>query len=221
MSNIRKQIILDFGSGNTCQNNKSIIKNMIDELCRVDSKKHDIVIKWQLFKRAGDNIPLTRESFSYAFEYAKQCGYKTTASVFDFESFVFLKTFKDLPFIKIANNDELYWLLGYIQESGYKSYISVKDEKSFKNFKNQFDLGISYNFDLFCCVSKYPADGIDYQETFSKDNLKYAISDHTTSLKLFNVYNPLKIEWHYKLNDSIGLDAGQFAKTPQMLKEVL
>lgn len=221
MDENRKQVILDFGSGNNCQNNKEIIKRMIDELCRIDGKKHDVVIKWQLFKKAGENIPLTRESFTYAFEYAKKCGYVTTASVFDFESFAFLKHFKDLPFIKIANSNDLYWLQEYIQESNFKSYISVKNESEFENFKKKHKLGISYNFDLFCCVSKYPADGIDYQETFSKESLSYAISDHTTSFKLFNMYNPVKIEWHYKLNDSIGLDAGPFAKTPQMLKEVL
>jgi hypothetical protein len=48
-----------------------------------------------------------------------------------------------------------------------------------------------------------------------------AISDHTTSWDLFNKYNPEIIEWHYKLSDSIGLDAGDFARTPEQLKEVL
>lgn len=217
----KREIILDFGSGNTCQNNKDIIKRMIDELCRIDTKKHNVIIKWQLFKRAGENIPLTRDNFEYAFDYAKKCGYQTTASVFDFESFVFLKHFKELPFIKLANRSDLYWLQGYIQGMQQTSYISVSDEKSFENFKNNFDDGHMYNFDLFCCVSEYPADAIDYQERFSTQHLKYAISDHTTSFKMYELYKPHKIEWHYKLDDSIGLDAGEFARTPAMLKGVL
>lgn len=216
-----KEVILDFGSGNTCQNNKDIIKKMIDELCRIDTRKHKVIIKWQLFKKAGDNIPLTRESFKYAFDYAKQCGYMTTASIFDFESFVFLKQFKGLPFIKIANNQELYWLQGYIQDMKNTTYISVGSERDFINFKNNFESGKMYNFDLFCCVSNYPADAVEYQERFTKKHLSYAISDHTTSFKMYKLYNPKKIEWHYKLNDSIGLDAGMFSKTPEMLKGVL
>lgn len=221
MEEQKKEIILDFGSGNTCQNNKKIIKKMIDELCRVDTLKNNVIIKWQLFKKAGDNIPLTQESFKYAYEYAYKCKYKTTASVFDFESFVFLSHFKDLPFIKLANNPDIYWLQGYLQDSGYKSYISLGSEEAFKIFNDDVLKGNVYNTELFCCVSDYPSNGIDYQERFSKEHLKHAISDHTQGFKLYELYKPSKIEWHYKLNDSIGLDSGLFSRTPEQLKGVL
>jgi sialic acid synthase SpsE len=218
----KKEIILDFGSGNTCQNDNLIIKKMIDELCRIDTLKHKVIIKWQLFKRANNNIPLTRECFKFAFDYAKKCGYETTASVFDFESFVFLKSFKkDIPFIKIANDKSLYWLQKYIQAYSLATYISVSDNESYNVLKKQFDDGTLHKFEIFCCISKYPADGIDYQELFDKKFLKRAISDHTINFKLFDMYKPNKIEWHYKLNNSTGLDAGPFARTPDQLREVL
>ncbi len=41
------QIILDFGSGNTCHNDWTYAKRMIDELKAVDTGKHEIIIKWR------------------------------------------------------------------------------------------------------------------------------------------------------------------------------
>ena len=79
-------IILDFGSGNTCKNDKTIIKKMYDSL----EGKKDIVVKWQLFKNAGKNIPLTEDSFDYAYRYGTHLGYKVTSSIFDLESLNFL-----------------------------------------------------------------------------------------------------------------------------------
>jgi hypothetical protein len=46
-------IILDFGSGNTCRNDKGIVKDMIQSL----GQREGIIIKWQLFQHLPPNIP--------------------------------------------------------------------------------------------------------------------------------------------------------------------
>ena len=90
-------IILDFGSGATSKNDVTTVKRMIDELAAVDTGKHTIVIKWQLFTDCPPNEPLEYRVFDYAYQYAKYLGYKTTASVFDMESLCYLLSY-DIPF---------------------------------------------------------------------------------------------------------------------------
>ncbi len=71
------------------------------------------------------------------------------------------------------------------------------------------------------CVSNYPAKYDDYIRAFSPNQLRRGISDHTNDFSLFRKFEPERIEWHYKLLDSTGLDAGPFARTPEQLREVL
>ena len=205
-------IILDFGSGNTCKNSKRYITQMINKLVEVDSRKHEVVIKFQLFKDVPPNIPLRHDVFRFAYEYAKEKGYKTTASVFDMDSLQFLLTF-DIPFVKLANRPDLYWLAGEVPEN-IPVYYSVGDR-----FAEQ-DLGEGQD-ELLYCVSKYPATVSDYEDTFPAGGLCYAISDHTTDFTLYHKYKPVIYEVHYKLTDSTGLDAGLFARTPEQLSEIL
>ena len=74
---------------------------------------------------------------------------------------------------------------------------------------------------LMCCVPKYPADIKDY-EKFSKEDLKYAISDHTVGWELFKKYKPAIIEKHFvHERDPENPDAGMFAVTAEELKEIL
>ena len=205
-------IILDFGSGNTCQNDFTIIRRMIDELKEVDTGKHEVVIKWQLFTDCPPNEPLHRRVFNYACAYAYKKGYQTTASVFDADSLQFLLTY-DIPFVKIANRPDLYWLAGEVPEN-IPVYYSVGDR-----FVEQ-DLGEGQD-EILYCVSKYPATVSDYEDTFPAGGLCYAISDHTTDFTLYHKYKPSIYECHYKLNDSTGPDSGDFARTPEQLREVL
>ena len=207
------QIILDFGSGNTCKNNKEYIKRMIDELKAVDTGKHEVIIKWQLFKEAGNNIPLEYDMLILAYNYAKSLGYKTTASVFDKDSLEFLINWFDIPFIKIANNPKYYNLIGEVPRN-IPVYVSTKNIESYEYMNDR-------NLDSMCCVSNYPANIEDYENNFKNTQLRLSISDHTTDFKLFKKYIPYVIEWHYKLEDSTGLDAGEFARTPKQLSEVL
>lgn len=218
------QIILDFSSGNTCKNSTEYVTRMIDELKAVDTGKHEVIIKWQLFQKAGDNTPLNPYVFRSAVEYAKSRGYETTASVFDKPSLDWLLKFNPI-FVKIANNRSLDWLIGEVPRK-IPVYVSCKNVKVELEMK-YLDLG---RIVTFACVSDYPAKIEDYIENF--DNGRYYsltnhaqvmdnISDHTIGLELYNKYKPKIFEKHYKLSDSTGLDAGLFAITPEELKEII
>lgn len=220
------RIILDFGSGNTHKNNWDYLKNMFDELKAVDTGKHEIIVKHQLFLEAGENISLYRGLFKTAYDYAKELGYQTTSSVFDKSSLDFLLQF-DIPFVKIANNRKLDWLIGEVPRKipVYASIGATDDnlhaKLMFHNIK-----GIAHPYDQvvpILCVSNYPSEIIDYEKDFTKELLEncYGISDHTTNFGLWYRYQPQIIEMHYKLSDSTGLDAGDFARTPKQLSEIL
>ncbi len=211
-------IILDFGSGNSSQNKTEYVKKMLDELKTVDSGKHQVVIKWQLFEKLGENIPLKHEVFDYAYKYAEKLGYETTASVFHKKSLDFLLKY-DVPFIKIACLRDCDWLIGEIPRKidVYVSYDNIEDIKMVEYDDNIIKL---------LCIRKYPAKIEDY-EKFDLDyylHCGYGYSDHTIDFELYNKYpyKPDPVEWHYVLkHDKNNLDAGTFARTPKQLKEIL
>ena len=207
------KIILDFGSGNSCRNDKAIIKRMYDELKVVDTGKYEVIIKWQLFEDWYGNTPLTHEAFDYAYQYGTSLGYKVTASVFDKPSLDFLLQY-DVPFIKIANRRELDWMIGEIPRKTLV-YVSYGNEKDLNKAPRDIRPLI--------CASKYPATIEQYEAIFTTGQAfrLVAISDHTTNFGLWYRYQPQIIEWHYKLKDSVGLDAGEFARTPEQLAEIL
>jgi len=193
---------------------------MYDELKTVDTRKHEIICKWQLFEKAGDNIPLLPDVFDYAYQYGTRLGYKVTSSVFDKNSLDFLLEY-DVPFIKIANNRDLDWIIGEIPRK-IPIYVSYGDSKDVKG------MIYSQNIMVMVCVSKYPSTINEYESKFEMLSSgpfscykEVGISDHTTNFGLWYRYQPEIIEWHYKLDDSIGLDAGPFARTPSQLAEIL
>jgi sialic acid synthase SpsE len=212
------QIILDMGSGNTCKNNLAYVRRMIDELKAVDTGKHEVIIKWQLFEHAPPNERLMWATFDYAYNYALDKGYRTTASVFDMPSLQHLLQF-DIPFVKIANRPDLYWLAGEVPRK-IPVYVSISDVQTFWSRPSACN-----GDEPLWCVSKYPSTLKDYQEIMFREMDVYKayanISDHTTDFQLWNRYRPRIIEWHYKLDDSTGPDAGEFARTPAMLAEIL
>ena len=207
-------IILDFGSGNTCKNDPDYIIRMIDELDAVDSRKHEVIIKWQLFDRqVGENEVLQAWAFSHAYNYAATKGYKTTASVFDKEALKFLLGF-DIPFVKLANRPDLYWLAGEVPRK-IPVYVSTGGAE----YPDIADV-------LLYCVSKYPAEVKDYKNKMLLNDMLglndyIGLSDHTTDFTLYHKYKPSIYECHYRLADSTGPDAGLFARTPEALREVL
>jgi len=215
------EIILDLGSGNTCKNNLAIAIKMIDEIIKIDTKKHKIIYKWQLFQKAGDNIPLKYEIFKLAYNYAQEKGYQTTASVFDTYSLETLM-WLEVPFIKIPCRCSLYWLIGEIPRR-YKIYVSC-----YKDFLNI--LSGSSGIKMMACVPQYPAKIKEYDKITDMifgwvdfADIQYNISDHTIGLDLFKKYEK-KIgvyECHFCLDDSKGLDAGPWCKRITELKEIL
>ena len=208
-------IILDFASGSTCQNDIAYIKRMIDELRQVDTGKHEVIIKWQLFEQATvPYVPaLSLLSFREAYTHAASVGYKTTASVFDTWSLGQLLEY-DVPFVKFACREWVYPLIGAPSMMGRRAVVSIRDAASRLQFK------ALWLADCMCCVPKYPASVDDYY-VFGDDDLVCGISDHTVDWTLYKDYTPDIYECHYKLEDSTGPDAGAHARTPEMLREVL
>ena len=208
------RVILDI-SANTHKNDWEYLKRMLDTLKAIDTGKHEVIIKHQLFEKAGDNISLNPPLFAEAYHYAKSLGYQTTSSVFDKSSLEFLLMF-NIPFVKIANRRELDWLVREIPRKT-EAYVSIGQKPSDELLENLYP-GVK----LLACVSEYPSKIKDYEQRFSDIHLSKAISDHTTNWDLFNKYQPEIYECHYVLeHDENNLDGGLFARTPQMLVEIL
>ena len=200
------KLILDMGSGNTCRNDMQTVRDMIDAIASVDTGRHEIILKWQLFKSAPPNIPLDPEIFNYAYLYALG-RYQTTASAFDVPSLTILKWY-DVPFIKIACRPDLYPLI----DDTSKYYVSV-DHWAGAKLKN---------INIMACVPKYPATIKEYETAFLPHLLRSAISDHTVGWELYNKYHPAVMEKHFvHKRDKSNPDAGAFAVTAKELKEIM
>jgi len=118
----------------------------------------------------------------------------------------------------------LDWLIGEIPRE-VPVYVSYGDYKAMSIvLKKYYD-----NIIKMACISDYPATLRQYEIHFEEPHdahkilsVKYGgISDHTIGLDLFKKYRPNIWEKHYKLSDSIGLDAGEFAITSGELAEIL
>ena len=205
--------ILDMGSGNTSKNDITIIKKMIDALAEVDPERK-FIIKWQLFKDVPPNIPLEQKKFAFAYYYAESLGYKITASVFDIASLEFLLIY-NIPFVKIANRPDLYWLIGEVPR---KIPVIVSYNGKYNDYLYSHD-EYDINYEL-CCISEYPTNINKYNTNFEIFELKQGISDHTSDWQLYLKYRPEIYECHFKLPDSTGPDAGSFARTPDDIKNI-
>jgi sialic acid synthase SpsE len=203
-----RQIILDLGSGNTCGNDPAYVMKMIDSVPKINEP--EIILKWQLFTKADGNVPLERNIFDFAYEYAEMQGFKTTASVFDKESLEFLLHYS-VPFIKIANNRALDYLTGMVPRN-----IPIYASWDGKN-----NLVCSFVNETLACVSEYPATLEDYIYNFSINDLEDAVSDHTPGTLLYRKFKPYIWEKHWVLErDYSNPDAGPFAITPKELENL-
>jgi len=197
-------IILDTGSGNGQGNDIEYQKDLISSL-----EGKDVILKYQLFQNAPPNKPLKREVFRKAYNYAAKKGLKVTASVFDLDSLGFLQEF-DIPFIKLANNPAVYSLARLIHTPMIVSYPSIAEMGKRKLIKP------------LCCVSRYPAQMVQYEKNFIPFWLAQGISDHTEGFDLYHKYQPEIWEKHYVLKHSKNNpDGGVFACTPKELEEIL
>lgn len=208
------EIILDVGSERTLDC-IATAKKMVDEIKAIDTGKHTIIFKAQLFQDQSPNIPLAHGTFEALYKYGRSNGYKVTASVFDMESLEYLLQF-DVPFIKIACRPELRWIRGEVPRK-IPIYISADFSHSAPEHKEE----------VLFCVPKYPAKIEEYLPIegtccCSSPNV-INISDHTIGLAIFKIYeNRLHIwEKHLRLPETTGPDAGPFAILPSELKEIL
>jgi len=211
------RIIIECGSGETCKNDKSIVRRMIDAIAKLDQGKHEIVYKWQLWldPPVGSPPDLTQLDwlvFDYAYSYAEELGYQTTASVFDRAATKLLLGYP-IPFVKIAARREFYPLIDLVPR-GVPVLASAPD---FSTGETLYSL---WNVDVLYCIPQYPASRTLYETTFG-GGLYRGISDHTDSVELWHEYRPLVYEKHLKLEDSTGYDAGAHAALPEAFGTIL
>lgn len=205
-------VILDFGSGGTCRNDRRIINEMIEGLAEVDPDRK-CVIKWQLWDRRTEPqcVRLRWDVFDSACKIAEDWGFRTTASVFDKPSLDYLLDDHDVPFVKLANRPYLRHLARYIPR-GIPIVYSLRPEEDY------WELSEAEGDRHMVCVSKYPASEEDYK---GSSMLPQGTSDHTIGLDLWHKYKPMVWEKHYRLPDQRGPDCGPWCITPQELVEVL
>jgi len=211
------KIIIDMGSGETCHNDKSEVRRMIDGLAAVDGHHHEVYIKWQLFTKVPAPVPpLDHEVYDYAVKYADLTyGYQTFASVFDYPSLNYLLDYHP-PALKVACRPYLYMLLRNMPRDT-PVYVSIGDVAYAPLLREMFP---GYELRFLYCIPEYPANQTAYETLFGY-NLSVGISDHSPDLRLFGEYQPLYYERHMKLADSTGLDAGPHASTPEELGAIL
>ena len=194
------EIVLDLGSGH----NAPHMKEMVRQVASLDTKKHDIIFKTQLFTDIPPNKPLSYDEFEEIYYYADSKDYKLTSSVFDQDSLAFLLDF-DIPFVKIACRPSLYEMVNDVRRS-IMTYVSTA---------GQWVLGADIHL---LCVPEYPAKIQDYEKKIGK-TIWAGVSDHTVGLDLFDRFKPAIWERHIKLPKMEGPDAGEWASTPQQLRE--
>jgi sialic acid synthase SpsE len=205
--------ILDMGSGNS-NTSFEVGKAMIDAVASVDGRKHEVILKYQMWTRAmpqGANEWLDWYLFKQLYEYGRGLGYKVTSSVFDYNALVYLLTF-DIPFVKLANRPDTWGLLGDVPRR-IPVYIS--------NYLYECGFRESGLVIPMAVVSKYPASLREYEMIPNLGQYK-AISDHTPGWELWDKYHPSVLEKHFVLErGGDNPDAGSFACTPEELKEIL
>ena len=201
------RICLDMGSGNTCRNDEDYVRRMINAVVDIDTGKHEIIFKWQLFESEPPNKPLSFDVFDFAYSYAEDCGYETTSSAFDEDSLIFLLQHR-VPYVKIACRPRCYYLVGKVPRE-IPVYLSYQD---LADLPRVGPINV-----IMACVPHYPA----LLEEYPKGKLYY--SDHVQGLGLWYREQPEIWEKHFVLDrdDPDNPDAAGHATTPEELKEIL
>jgi sialic acid synthase SpsE len=220
---MKRTIILDCGSGETLtdgktKNNKHVAIEIIDKIKAIDSGKHRIVFKFQLFKEPISNLePLNKVVFDFIYRYCISHGYECTSSVFDQESLDFLKNY-DTPFIKIACRDYLYHFISQID----KPLVSVPNSLVAGALMQKYP---DKNIKFLYCIPEYPATLNAYRSYFGDVNgmIGVGISDHSIGLDIIKNHEPLIYEKHIvlergKTDDPYGDD---FCAVPEDFEEIL
>jgi len=207
-------IVLDMGSGASCNNDCGMIREMIDAVAAIDQHKHLVYLKWQMFEDIPPNRHLSRHVFEYALGYAPGKGYHVGVSVFDAPSIDYVLSLRyRFPFIKVAARPGLYWIVGRVPRN-QKVAVSVPPGEGLPMYFREGDVALA-------CIPKYPARLFDYGVEDWKVSLHEGLSDHTVGWKLWERWHPEWYECHFKLPDAEGPDAGPWARTPQDLEAIL
>ena len=203
-------VLLDIGSGNTLKNWETA-EELLEQIELFRSyTKHEVFIKTQLFKNVSPNKPLDRPLFSKIVEWAKRKKIPIGTSVFDRESLSFAQK-REIDFIKIANRPDLYWLASY---TNLPLYISISPDLA-----SLFCTRNEYRTYPLVCVSKYPAQAEDYWFL----DIEMGVSDHTVGIGFFREHENIIPIWEKHIvlkRDPDNPDAGMWALTPDMLKEL-
>ena len=210
------QVILDVGSGASLPD-KETARRFVDEIKAVDTGKHQIVFKAQLFMHEPPNAPLSRFVFADLYDYAIDQGYGCTASVFDQDSLNYLSEF-DVPFIKIACRPDLYEMINDIsgEHMVYASYYPTNEQIVGSE-------GQPLAADrILLCVPHYPAQAAVYKMELMHPEIRFdGLSDHTVGLDLYRELEPKIWEKHIKLAGTVGPDAGPWAMLPEEVGVIL
>lgn len=207
-----KLIILDIGACNVSKGSIKYYIELIDKIYTIYNNvvlDEEIIIKAQLFKKAGDNIPMKKNLFESIYRYCAKSGFKCTASVFDLESLNYLLSF-NIPFVKIPCNKDLYYLSDFVpnwipifKSHDYRHYITDETRAEIR----------------MVCIPEYPAHISEYEVI---GGLRDYVSDHTEGIELHEKYRPKVWEKHIVLHREKGnIDCGEFAILPEDLKEIL
>jgi hypothetical protein len=137
------RIILDIGSGNTCQNDPEIARRMIAAVAAVDTKKHEVIFKAQLFQYEPPNIPMNALTYDKINIICNDYGYDLTASVFNLESLKFLLSYNP-RFIKIANRRSLDWLATRQHRPGCRPICNHAGRTSQNTIRRQLGYDINH-----------------------------------------------------------------------------
>jgi hypothetical protein len=90
-------LIFDFGSGETCKNDKHYVKRMIDELLKIKTGRHEVMIKWQLFVSVPAPVKaLDHDVFDFRFQICHGTGRAHVRIGFDKPSLDFLLGYQGL-----------------------------------------------------------------------------------------------------------------------------
>lgn len=198
--------IIDIGSGNSLKT--------IDQACATVKAVKDLCIpdsyvKFQLFQKAGNNIPLDPEIFDRATKYCHVMGMPYGVSVFDEWSLDLAIHSGALKFLKLANRPDLRWLINKAPKED--RWIISTDDPNLKIDRRDTD--------IIYCISKYPAKEKEY-EKFG-DKLKRGCSDHTVGWGLFKRFSPAIYECHFVMaRDDQNPDGGDFARLPSDFEEI-
>ena len=211
----QKTVVLDIGSGASLPTKKEAEK-VVSMVASLNSRRHRVILKPQLFKNIPPNKELSHEVYEHLVALCQAEGLELAASVFDEASLHVALTY-GVAHIKIACRPDLYWLAGKVPRE-VPVHVSW-DCRGQEPTLPKVDVRLA-------CVPSYPAEWTDYNQDsrYMESGEWSAISDHAVGLTLWEKCDPEVWEKHFVLepNNPDNPDSmGGFAMDPDQLREAL